>query len=196
MTTDHYDTLGVPRDADGKTIKRAYRKKSMKAHPDRGGSEERMANLNQAYQCLADPVRRETYDRFGQDVHGFVLDQRVKGLICKTFAKVVEECENGMLDTTKQRLRSHMDRIQAVIAQATVSRDKLQRKRSKVKSKDGEQNLFHLVVDDKIKHLSVALQQMELDFKITKSALDVLNQYESDDDFVSQQSTTIAFRTL
>lgn len=55
-TKDYYKVLGVARDADDKTIKRAYRKGTLKSHPDKeGGSQERMAALNEAYGVLSDP---------------------------------------------------------------------------------------------------------------------------------------------
>ncbi|GAA6012051.1 hypothetical protein JCM8202_003187 [Rhodotorula sphaerocarpa] len=64
---DYYKILGVSRDADDKTIKRAYRKGTLKAHPDKeGGSEEKMAELNQAYEVLSNPELRSRFDA-GED---------------------------------------------------------------------------------------------------------------------------------
>lgn len=50
---DYYKVLGVSRDADTKTIKKAYRKAAIIAHPDKGGSESKMAAVNEAYEVLA-----------------------------------------------------------------------------------------------------------------------------------------------
>ena len=47
--------LGVPRDADDRTIKKAFRKAAKTAHPDVGGTEEKMAALNEAYEVLINP---------------------------------------------------------------------------------------------------------------------------------------------
>ncbi|KAM0788665.1 hypothetical protein ACM66B_002764 [Microbotryomycetes sp. NB124-2] len=64
---DYYKILGVSRDADDKTIKRAYRKATLKAHPDKeGGSEEKMAALNEAYEVLSKPELRARFDN-GED---------------------------------------------------------------------------------------------------------------------------------
>ncbi|GAA5965777.1 hypothetical protein JCM3765_007345 [Sporobolomyces pararoseus] len=64
---DYYKILGVSRDADQKTIKRAYRKATLKAHPDKeGGSEEKMSTLNQAYEVLSNPELRARFDQ-GED---------------------------------------------------------------------------------------------------------------------------------
>lgn len=68
---DYYDTLEVSRDADGNTLKSAYRKLAMKYHPDRnpGDSEceAKFKAINEAYDCLKDPQKRAAYDRFGHE---------------------------------------------------------------------------------------------------------------------------------
>jgi molecular chaperone DnaJ len=69
MATDYYELLGVPRTADDKTIKAAYRKLAMESHPDRhGGCTDKEAHfkaISKAYDCLKDPQKRAAYDRFG-----------------------------------------------------------------------------------------------------------------------------------
>lgn len=66
---DHYDTLGVARDADAATIKSAYRKLALRYHPDRNNgdreAEERFKAINEAYAVLSDPDKRARYDRYG-----------------------------------------------------------------------------------------------------------------------------------
>ena len=66
---DFYELLGVSRDADGATIKSAYRKLAMKHHPDRNqGCKENEAKfkaISVAYECLKDPQKRAAYDRYG-----------------------------------------------------------------------------------------------------------------------------------
>jgi len=63
---DYYKVLGVSRDADDRMIKKAFRTAAKIAHPDRGGSEAKMAALNEAYEVLSDPELRERYDN-GED---------------------------------------------------------------------------------------------------------------------------------
>jgi curved DNA-binding protein CbpA len=64
--TDPYETLGVPRDAPPDEIRRTYRAKAKKAHPDAGGKSIAMAELSEAYAILISPERREQYDETGQ----------------------------------------------------------------------------------------------------------------------------------
>jgi len=59
---DYYKVLGVSRDADPRTIKKAYRKAAMSAHPDKGGSETKMASVNEAYEVLSNEELRQRYD--------------------------------------------------------------------------------------------------------------------------------------
>ena len=70
MSEDHYDTLGVARDASQEDIKKAYRRLARKYHPDVSSepdAEERFKEVNGAYEVLSDPERRSMYDRFGTD---------------------------------------------------------------------------------------------------------------------------------
>ncbi len=68
-TTDYYETLGIQRGADVKDIKKAFRKLARKYHPDVNPgdrqAERRFKEINEAYEVLSDPKKRETYDRFG-----------------------------------------------------------------------------------------------------------------------------------
>ena len=60
--------LGVERNADENTLKKAYRKKALKVHPDKNNSpaaDEAFKKINAAMACLNDPQKRRVYDQVG-----------------------------------------------------------------------------------------------------------------------------------
>jgi molecular chaperone DnaJ len=70
-TRDYYDVLGVSRDADEATIKKAFRRLARELHPDVNShdpqAEEKFKQAAEAYEVLSDPERRATYDRYGHE---------------------------------------------------------------------------------------------------------------------------------
>jgi len=68
---DYYRVLGVSRDADTRTIKKAYRKLAVKHHPDRNpdnpkAAEERFKRIGEAYEVLSDEKKRNIYNQVGK----------------------------------------------------------------------------------------------------------------------------------
>jgi DnaJ-class molecular chaperone len=59
---DYYGVLGVDKHASPRDIDREYKRQAAKHHPDRGGSEEQMKSVNEAYGVLKDATLRHAYD--------------------------------------------------------------------------------------------------------------------------------------
>jgi DnaJ-class molecular chaperone len=64
---DFYKILGVEKSASEADIKKAYRKKALELHPDRGGNKDDFAALSSAYEVLSDSKKRQVYDNYGAD---------------------------------------------------------------------------------------------------------------------------------
>lgn len=67
---DYYKVLGVSRSATNAELKKAYRKLSLKYHPDKNSAPEaaeRFAEISNAYEVLSDEEKREVYNRGGED---------------------------------------------------------------------------------------------------------------------------------
>ena len=105
--TDYYETLGVGRSASPDEIKKAYRKLVLQYHPDRNpGSttaEEKIREINAAYEVVGDPEKRRSYDRlrFGDEVRtetpdlGLILQQMEEKLFDEgrkeLFARLIKD---------------------------------------------------------------------------------------------------------
>ena len=69
MAKDYYQSLGLPKDANDKQIKQAFRRLARQHHPDVNssgkGSDDKFKEINEAYEVLSDPEKRRLYDQFG-----------------------------------------------------------------------------------------------------------------------------------
>lgn len=63
-----YTILDIPSDSSPQEIKKAYFQKSLKTHPDRGGSHELQIKVNTAFEVLSDPIVREEHDRYWKNI--------------------------------------------------------------------------------------------------------------------------------
>jgi len=62
---DPYAVLGIPREAQDADVKKAYRKLAREHHPDKGGDAEKFKKVQEAYEVLSDPQKRQNYDQWG-----------------------------------------------------------------------------------------------------------------------------------
>jgi len=70
--SDYYELLGVGHKASHLEIQKAYREKARKHHPDKGGDIRVFQKIQQAYEVLSDPVKRQEYD--GESAVRFVSE--------------------------------------------------------------------------------------------------------------------------
>lgn len=92
-----YSDLGVNPGASPEEIKRAHRRLARQTHPDRGGDPEEFHRISHAYMVLHDPVKREKYDRTGDDSSD--VDNPLAAyaeILMPAFDAAIAECINDL----------------------------------------------------------------------------------------------------
>lgn len=105
MADDPYQILGVARDASRDDVRRAYRRRSKRAHPDAGGSQVEFALVKLAHDTLTDDQRRARYDETGR-LEEVAVDNHFSQVV-----HFIAMALNGVLDecAKKQRRPSEVD---------------------------------------------------------------------------------------
>lgn len=85
-----YDTLGVDKDATQDQIKKAYRKKAMKSHPDHGGDQAEFTAIAIAYRIIGDPDERAHFDRTGKQREANQRFRQACDIIGKFFCDIMQ----------------------------------------------------------------------------------------------------------
>lgn len=65
--TKYYTFMGLEKTANAEDIRKTYRKLAAKMHPDKGGDQAKFQELQQVYEVLSDPKKREIYDTYGEE---------------------------------------------------------------------------------------------------------------------------------
>lgn len=177
----HYDTLGVASDASPDEIKQAYRRLAMKAHPDRGGSEEAFLPIQAAYEVLSDPERRDRYDRTGEDETGSQFDQRVRDKIIELFNGMLQQ-EHDVFGDAISQMQDMIDRKIGTIENGRTKLEhvikRLEKRRSRIVNRSGDDNLYTMLVDNLLTQHRATITQMNAEVEILQSAHTLLYEYE------------------
>lgn len=65
--SNYYEVLGVDKNSTQDEIKKAFRKKAIEHHPDKGGDSEKFREASEAYETLSDENKRKQYDTYGNN---------------------------------------------------------------------------------------------------------------------------------
>ncbi len=131
MQRDFYEILGVPRDADPETIKKAYRKLALKYHPDRNPddpeAETRFKEINAAYEVLKDEKKRAAYDAMGHAAFmngaagGQGFDGFAHGFDADSFSEIFEQFFGEMMGGRRARAHRRRGADQKVEVELTLA---------------------------------------------------------------------------
>lgn len=180
---DHYDILGVPRNASDEDITKAYRRLAMKYHPDRNQgdgaaeAEAKFKAVKDAYECLSDPKRREDYDAGGS---GREQDEQAKalGLLVHTFKRALE-AGGDPLEAARHFMADERTKATMLRCQAQTQRAAAIKKQGKVRTRDGSVNLLDKLLQDQITACDEQIARADAFLAMHERAQALLDAYES-----------------
>lgn len=89
---NYYETLGIDKKSTQETIKKAYKTKAGKLHPDKGGNHNDFVKLNEAYSVLSDKKKRKHYDEHGSyDANQPTIEQAADAHLNALFEAFVDK---------------------------------------------------------------------------------------------------------
>ena len=151
MDASYYDVLGVEPTASADEIRAAYRQRISKAHPDRGGSHEGATLVQEAYDCLSDPVRRALYDE-GVTASEEHLTGQAEAVLEQLFEHAIEELppDTDLVAEIKVRIAHSNAALKAQLAMKTRKVTRLRRYLNRVRTRSDQPNLFERVINERI----------------------------------------------
>lgn len=194
----HYATLGVPRDADDATIKRAYRRKSSKAHPDRaGGNHQAMVALTRAYETLSNPGKRSRYDQTGDDTQvPPSTDVKARSMIMQLFMAAMERlpATANLIDVVRQQLTLNQHQMRTSAAELLTKIGRAEARRKRLKCKKGRADFLTDLLDQQIRAWRAMATQAEEDAReVVPRALQMIDDYSYEPEKMAAAFESVIF---
>lgn len=171
-----YEVLGVRREADATSIRAAYRQLARAHHPDRGGSDERMGEINAAYEVLSDEEKRARFDRTGDsrkpDDPEIVAEAAVAQMINQWLSDPSESGEN-VVAAFLNNVRIMRIKIESEIHGMRNGLAVLERKRTRI---TGPLDVGHMI-DERQAALRTAIENCERQLLINKHVEELLGKF-------------------
>lgn len=179
---DHYETLGVPKDAAAEAIKNAYKKKAKKHHPDRaGGDSATMSAINAAYSVLGDPQKRLNYDKTGTD-KVVEVDVKARNMIVGLIVSILDNNEADLpaVDIAAANVEQQITAAETNVREGLRVLKRVEKAMKRIKYKGSGANLVLLALQQRAEDIKQKRVQAELNVTVLKRALEMLSDYEYD----------------
>lgn len=175
-----YDQLGVPPEASADDIRRAYRRKAQRAHPDRpGGSNQTFHAIQHAYDVLGDAARREKYDRTGldreQDLQAQALE-RVAQLLMQAVDQLDVD-HDDLIDKVRDVVLRQEQQIHNQVVDINKAISKRRRAAQRIGVKGGRENRLAAILGVDVRQHEAALEQAKDELRRLATMLSVLAEY-------------------
>lgn len=179
-----YEDLGIARGADAATIKRAFRRKAQKAHPDKhGGDAREFDRVARAYRVLGNEARRLNYDQTGADTQApevseeVAVMQMLAGVLISMIDQVDVE-HSDLIGLIRQHFTQQL--AQLVIVETRLKKAIRLRERAceRIRRKGGGENLLARFLESDIANGRRNLAAGDQTRERVRRAISMLDDYE------------------
>lgn len=192
MAKDLYESLGVGRDADPATIRKAHRQKVSKVHPDKpGGSHQEFLAVQKAYEVLSDINRRKRYDETGDaEVRPGNIQQELISILLQCAGKV-DIAHTSLVAEAGKVIRSSLEQARIANQATKDAADRFRNVATRLKSKDGTpDNPFSRAMVLQAESLEAAIAKTEARMADGEEMLKLLDglDYKTDGPFACDEA--------
>lgn len=196
--TDLYAILELDRNVAPQAIRNAWKRLSSRYHPDRkGGDAAKMAEVNRAYEVLSDPEKREHYDATAELDLPKPFDRIVMENAMGAIKDAMESNTEDVVTAAKALVQQKLNDCSAMKQNIRNKIAQVERQREGAKPKKQiEQNLFHMVIDQKLQQMRGHLEMAHKTDDLLVAVFKLLEDYESGNVFMEMSATSIAFNSF
>lgn len=185
---DLYDVVGVERSADAKAIRRAYRARAKRAHPDGGGSEKQFEELTRAVNLLTDERRRKVYDETGREEEAEIdneLSAALQSAIGEVNKVINAAVQHGMAIETVDLIGDARKGLIQQVVQIKARQQQLEEASANIKkiakrfrAKKGKIDRIGPMILAQARDVDQQLSVSSRDKKRIERAIEILNEHE------------------
>ena len=189
MKRELYGVLGVDKTATTDEVRKAYRKKAVKAHPDAGGDREGWDRLQRAVLVLTNPRARARYDRTGDDDDGgadklpaFILQTAMQA-VQHVIGEATKKGDPAHFDIISDAVRHLQGQVRQQEANKQATRDQIAEIRrigKRFKAKRGKPNRVGQMFENNARDQERILDQIDEKMEILKGAIGLLTDHTFD----------------
>lgn len=182
----YYDDLGVKQDATPEEIKKAYKRKASKLHPDRdGGDEDAFKRVQRAYMVLSNKKKKNRYDSGEDEQHTPTARDQALQNLSVLFASIISNNIQmieyvNIIETITHNIETNRAEPKRQIAKARKRLDKVNDAISRLKKKNPDEalDLFGSVLQQEVTSCNHAIETAEEQLEIMRIMTEMANGYE------------------
>lgn len=171
-----YEVLGVSTDATQEDIKAAHRKLSRKHHPDRGGDNELMQQINQAYDVLSDPARKAKFDSSGTVNREPSVDVQATQLVVQAYMQLLTQSAFEMSCDYDQMVKNGINNSLAKMNSERQQQVKIQARITRLLERTNGEALKHSV-NQQLKQVNQNVERLGAGIAVHEHALEALRNF-------------------